>query len=81
MINNIEIDDWDVIEFEVTRSNDPQTGVDKCFISIEKLKEEALIILKRNKGDINVADWIEFFNIEKEFADLCLNDVIGGKDE
>ncbi len=35
------------------------------------LKEEAINLLKKNK-EINTADWVEFFNIEKEFADASL---------
>ena len=36
----------------------------------DMLKAKAVEILKEKK-EINTADWVEFFGIEKEFADLC----------
>lgn len=42
-----------------------------CGCDIEKIRKEAIKWMK-SKKDINIADWIEFFNIEKEFGDLCL---------
>jgi hypothetical protein len=37
------------------------------------LRQEAIKIIKRNK-EITTADWIEFFNIEDEFAKMCFSD-------
>ena len=39
----------------------------------EQLKVIAMLILKTNK-EINTADWVEFFNIEQEFADAILGE-------
>lgn len=38
------------------------------------LKAEAIKWIKLNKGEISVADWVEFFNIEEEFANLVFKE-------
>ena len=64
-IKDFDIDNFDVIELEVRRNNDPQTGEDKCFISEEKLKAEAVKWFNRSDG--NKHKFIrEFFNLTDE---------------
>lgn len=43
-------------------------------LSASSLREEAIRWLKDSHGDINTADWIEFFNLEDKFGHMCLND-------
>ena len=50
------------------------------FVRAEVIRSEAINILKKNK-EINTADWIEFFNIEEEFANECLGDANVLEDE
>ena len=50
------------------------------FIGSEELKAEAVKILKIKK-EINTADWIEFFGIEKEFSEICFGTEEDLKDE
>jgi hypothetical protein len=44
---------------------------------IKLLRKEALNWLEAAKDEINIADWVEFFGLEKEFADLCFGAVNG----
>lgn len=83
-LDNIEFtSSWDIALEELDNEEGAEAlPFDTCSdITKNQLREEAIKILKKNK-EINTADWIEFFNIEKEFADECLNnqDVIREKD-
>ncbi len=69
-LKDFEVDDWDVIELEVRKNNNPETGVDKCFISTDKLKAEAVKWINHFNDDVASAytkDWIKhFFNLTEE---------------
>ncbi len=45
-------------------------------LSASSLREEAIRWLEDSKGDINTADWVEFFNLEDRFGHMCLNNSV-----
>ena len=42
-----------------------------------RVRKEALKWLKSAKDEINIADWVEFFGLEKEYSDMCAEAVNG----
>jgi hypothetical protein len=49
----------------------------KCLKRKEAIREEALVWLKSAEGDLDVADWVEFFGLEQEYSDMCAEAVNG----
>lgn len=44
---------------------------DGALIFGSRIRQEAIKIMKLQGADLNIADWVEFFNLEEEYADLC----------
>lgn len=62
----------DIAKCNIKKEVFPHECGEVCgILTVKDLKQEAIKILKQNK-EINTADWVEFFNIEKEFADAVL---------